>query len=614
MRYPILVLFLFLGLPLWAQSLKAYEKAAQAALDRADYYNAIYYYEAVLQSKPQADIYWAYARALAGALAHEQAVRAYQKAEKKAEDYPNFYYCYGLSLQQSGQYEQAQQAWEKQAAEQLSPYEKAHLQQCLKGLEMIEAQVVDEDWNCQNMGAKINGPSADYAAYPDSLGRLQFSALRQKNAEAAFRSQLYREREKGKKAQQDERIGQQKQLGASCWGKNFTSRYLTIIEDSSSYLAYSYLQENGRFSLPKALKGLPENSSQPHYYAFGEDSAYLYFVHQTAQQKEDIYWAKIAEDTLVLAFAPLGAQINSPGRELSPFRRGDSLFFASDFWAGYGGLDIFCASRDSVFNLGPGLNSAAHELYFYLNQGDSSGYFASNRKGSQQLKEAVCCTDIYQFETSRFLPTLPPEPPLLVQLDSPAPPQPIGPSQEEELLTALQQALPLALYFHNDEPDSNSLALSASQTYRQSWGSYAQLFPLYRQQNASNLAAWEQFEAQASANYQQLQQFEEQLLALLQTGARVEVALRAYCSPRSWTDYNFNLAQRRLDALINNWEAGPLAPYYASGQLQLKSLPLGESQAPKTVNDRFDQPQLSIFSPAAARERRLEIEFVSLKN
>lgn len=64
MRYPILALFLFFGLPLWAQSLKAYEKAAQAALERADYYNAIYYYEAVLQSKAQADIYWAYARAL----------------------------------------------------------------------------------------------------------------------------------------------------------------------------------------------------------------------------------------------------------------------------------------------------------------------------------------------------------------------------------------------------------------------------------------------------------------------------------------------------------------------------------------------------------------------
>ncbi|EJF55008.1 hypothetical protein SapgrDRAFT_3367 [Saprospira grandis DSM 2844] len=58
MRYPIFVLLLFFGLPLWAQSLKAYEKAAQAALDGADYYNAIYYYEAVLQSKPQADIYW----------------------------------------------------------------------------------------------------------------------------------------------------------------------------------------------------------------------------------------------------------------------------------------------------------------------------------------------------------------------------------------------------------------------------------------------------------------------------------------------------------------------------------------------------------------------------
>lgn len=609
MKYLILFLCFICSLSLKGQSLRAYEKAAQAALERADYYNAIYYYEAILQSKQKPAVYWNYAQALAGAFAHEQAAQAYAKAEEQAADYPNFYYCYGLSLQQSGQYEQAQAIWEKQDLGQLLAYERAHIQECLKGLEMIDRQAEDQSWDCQNMGPKINGPSADYAAYPDSLGRLFFSALRQANANAPFESQLYSQRKKEQKAQRYWAIRSEHHLGASCWGAHYGIRYLSVITDSNSYLAYSYREGNGRFSSPKALGNLPPRVSQPHYWSLGPDSGYLYFVHRSEEQQEDIWRAKIKADSIILEAAPLGPKVNSLGRELSPFRKGDSLFFASDFWAGYGGLDIFCASGDSVFNLGAGLNSAAHELYFYLELGDSMGYFASNRKGSQQLKEAVCCTDIYRFETNRFLPPIVVDTPLLVQLDSPPPARP----PYEELLTALQQQLPIALYFHNDEPDSNSLAIVSSQTYRQSWNSYQALFPLYRQQNTSSLSSWQSFETKAKTQYAQLDRFEQQLLQLLQQGYRLEVAIRAYCSPRSWTDYNFNLAQRRIDALLNDWEKGPLAPYLTQKQLSLEWLPLGESQAPTSVNDRFDQPQRSIFSAAAATERRLEIEFVSLK-
>lgn len=99
-----------------------------------------------------------------------------------------------------------------------------------------------------------------------------------------------------------------------------------------------------------------------------------------------------------------GRTINTVGDEVSPFFHNDkqTLYFSSDYMPGMGGFDIFYArfqkgGFDLPDNMGVPLNSAANDLYFIINPGDTSGFFSSNRPGSQILTGEACCNDIYKI-------------------------------------------------------------------------------------------------------------------------------------------------------------------------------------------------------------------------
>ena len=89
----------------------------------------------------------------------------------------------------------------------------------------------------------------------------------------------------------------------------------------------------------------------------------------------------------------LGATVNTPGDEVSPFIEGTDIYFASDWHNGLGGLDIFRADFDNnyatnVVNLGMGVNSSRDDYGFIFDSKSNSGYFTSNRsegKGNEDI-------------------------------------------------------------------------------------------------------------------------------------------------------------------------------------------------------------------------------------
>jgi peptidoglycan-associated lipoprotein len=92
----------------------------------------------------------------------------------------------------------------------------------------------------------------------------------------------------------------------------------------------------------------------------------------------------------------LGSQINTSGNEMFPFVRKDTLFFASNGHAGYGGLDIYKAYMNSagvwmVANLGKPFNSEADDFGIIFENENECGYFTSRRKGGRGGD------DIYSF-------------------------------------------------------------------------------------------------------------------------------------------------------------------------------------------------------------------------
>lgn len=83
----------------------------------------------------------------------------------------------------------------------------------------------------------------------------------------------------------------------------------------------------------------------------------------------------------------LGALINSPGNEVSPYYKNGDLFYASDWHKGFGGFDIFRTSQYGIVwtdieNLGACVNSS-HDDYNFVLDKNNDGYFNSNREGSE---------------------------------------------------------------------------------------------------------------------------------------------------------------------------------------------------------------------------------------
>lgn len=105
----------------------------------------------------------------------------------------------------------------------------------------------------------------------------------------------------------------------------------------------------------------------------------------------DLFYVDILEDGNYSEPQNLGDNINTIHREQFPFVAEDgTLYFASDGLQGLGGLDIFMARvYDSVFakpiNLGETINTGMDDFAYVLKAGENLGYFASNRKGTDNL-------------------------------------------------------------------------------------------------------------------------------------------------------------------------------------------------------------------------------------
>jgi peptidoglycan-associated lipoprotein len=132
--------------------------------------------------------------------------------------------------------------------------------------------------------------------------------------------------------------------------------------------------------------------------AAGRDG-YLYFVSDVkgGYGGKDLWRIPIAE---IGAASPenLGAEINTPGDEMFPYMRDDSvLYFSSNGHPGMGGLDIFKASQNKkgkwkVENMKSPLNSMADDFGITFEGRKERGFFSSNRNDSRGADH------IYSFE------------------------------------------------------------------------------------------------------------------------------------------------------------------------------------------------------------------------
>lgn len=115
---------------------------------------------------------------------------------------------------------------------------------------------------------------------------------------------------------------------------------------------------------------------------------------------KDIWVSHLQENGEWTQAINLGAKINTSKDEESPFIADDNttLYFSSDGHPGFGGTDIFYSkfSEDDGWgkpqNMSKPINSAEHELSFFMTARGDKGYVASTRDGG------FGGFDIYQFK------------------------------------------------------------------------------------------------------------------------------------------------------------------------------------------------------------------------
>ncbi|AWG26765.1 OmpA family protein [Flavobacterium kingsejongi] len=115
----------------------------------------------------------------------------------------------------------------------------------------------------------------------------------------------------------------------------------------------------------------------------------------------DIYVVELFDDGTMGPVKNLGPTINTIGRDMFPFFSNGILYFSSDGYYGYGGLDVYESNFSGKMNfsaprsLGKVINSNKDDFSFIIDSTDTYGYFSSNRAGGKGDD------DIYSFTKTK---------------------------------------------------------------------------------------------------------------------------------------------------------------------------------------------------------------------
>jgi len=186
------------------------------------------------------------------------------------------------------------------------------------------------------------------------------------------------------------------------------------------------------------------------------------------------------------------------------------------------------------------------------------------------------------------------------------------------------------LYFHNDQPNASSWDTITKLNYLETYTAYRELLPRYKleyskglqidKKSESEKIIEEFFTEKVDKGVDDLKLFTAMILEELNKGGKLKLSLRGFASPLAPTDYNVNLTKRRISSFVNyltEYQNGIFIPFLNNkapngGEITVEFSPFGEYSADQTTSDNPKDLQKSVYSKAAAIERRIEIESVSL--
>jgi peptidoglycan-associated lipoprotein len=193
--------------------------------------------------------------------------------------------------------------------------------------------------------------------------------------------------------------------GAPTMNKNFTQMYFTrcpnAIKKASGCQIYTSKRVSRTWSRPQILMLGRDTSIAVGHPSLSSDEKTIYFSAERsggAGGKDIWYATRKSRESQFGRPQNLGPRINTPGDEVFPFLRNDTLlYFSSNGHISMGGLDIFVSELDEnndwgiVANMKSPMNSNLDDFGIVFHDEREEGFFSSNRKGSKG-------DDVYSFQ------------------------------------------------------------------------------------------------------------------------------------------------------------------------------------------------------------------------
>lgn len=201
--------------------------------------------------------------------------------------------------------------------------------------------------------------------------------------------------------------------GPACFGSDGTTIYFTKVERQftgsakvNTMKVYSAHRDKDKWSVPELL---PFNSSEYSvgHPALSENDTLLIFSSNMpgGYGGMDLYYSKFENDAWSEPIN-MGPMVNSAGDEVFPHIHEKTVYFSSDGWPGYGGLDLFTIHLDSMHlapeNMRAPVNSAWDDLSLSF-ASIHRGYFSSNRPGGLGRDDLYALERAVTPETHRRL-------------------------------------------------------------------------------------------------------------------------------------------------------------------------------------------------------------------
>lgn len=620
-----------------AQSkLGKYLEFAKEQYDKGDYYYALEYYQKAMELDSQSvDILWKYAETLKAYKDYRTAEYYYAKVYEREESriYPSSLLNLGLMQKMNGKYDEALNTFKK-AKKKYYKDKKGYLYQKSKreiaSTVWAKSAIIDtSDLILTSLPDEINTKNAEFG-HNIINGEFIFSSLRADSISeqeevysTQYRTQLYKSAIQGSSFEQSEKIRdllvESMNTGngtLSLDGKRF---YFSLCgEDGYNYrckIMVAYF-ENGTWSgldsLGEIINEPGANTTMPCIMEL-EGEEYLLFSSDREEGKGglDFYYSKIANGNQFGKVRAVKA-LNTMDNEVTPWWDNENkrLYYSSSWEDGFGGYDVVYShfgtrGFEEPVNLGIPVNSPANDLYYF--RYNDTAYVSSNRIGVRYSKNPTCCSDIF----SLIKPII------------------IVPPTKEETLAELNKRLPVTLYFHNDRPNEDSWDTTTTVNYIDAYDRYTAMIDRYKKEYSKGLSGVKAEEAKediesffmeyVDKGVADLALFRNLLLKELDNGAKINITVKGFASPLAKTDYNVNLTKRRIASLINylrEYDNGVFVKYMDGtaengGKVIFSQVPFGEYTANQLTSDNPNDVQNSVYSRAAAIERKIEIQSVS---